>query len=93
MGKQGKMKKKQRELNNTQQNKSMDPVLIKAYVHGREIGIKEGRIEGIAEIMTKFHVWVEEVDGEVKGIGPYTKQLLRDYFAKKIEESIHKNKQ
>jgi hypothetical protein len=72
--------------------KPMDPVLVQAYVRGRTVGIKEGKIDGIAEIMTMFDNWIEEIDKKVKGIGPKTKLDIQMYFADCIKESITKNK-
>ena len=72
--------------------KPMDPLLVKAFARGRESGIKEGKVDGIAEIMTKFDQWIDEIDTRVKGIGPKTKMDLQIYFAERIKESIDKNR-
>lgn len=69
---------------------TMDPVLIEAYVRGRTVGIKEGKVDGIAEIMTLFDQWIDEID--IKGIGPQRKLEIQMYFADRIKESINKNK-
>jgi hypothetical protein len=71
--------------------KPMDPVLVEAYVRGRTVGIKEGKVDGIAEIMTMFDNWIEDIDTRVKGIGPKTKLDIQMYFADRIKESIAKN--
>jgi hypothetical protein len=71
--------------------KPMDPVLVQAYVRGRTVGIKEGKVDGIAEIMTMFDNWIEDIDTRVKGIGPKTKLDIQMYFADRIKESIVKN--
>jgi hypothetical protein len=95
MGKQSKVKKAKQvnKIISANRPKTMDPVLIKAFVSGRESGIKEGKVDGIAEIIMKYDLWTEEMDQHIKGVGPVTKQAIREYFAERIRETIEQNKQ
>lgn len=94
MGKKSNLKKQKRtgQLQPPVKPKPMDPVLVEAYVRGRTVGVKEGKVDGIAEIMTMFDNWIEDIDSKVKGIGPKTKLDIQMYFADRIQESISKNK-
>jgi hypothetical protein len=95
MGKKSNLKKQRRSQPiqvGTSKPSTMDPVLIEAYVKGRTVGIKQGKVDGIAEIMTMFDQWIDEMDKRVKGIGPKTKMDIQMYFADRIKESIEKNK-
>lgn len=89
MGKASRVKKEKaiKEI----EKRTMDPKMIEAYVKGRNIGEYNGKIDGYAEAITKFHIWTEEIDQRVKGIGPGTKRLIEEYFASRIEETIKKN--
>jgi hypothetical protein len=94
MGKASRIKKEKQAKAVTSVNKPplMEMKLVEAYERGRNVGIKEGKAEGIAEIMMKYHNWAEEIDKHVKGIGPATKLAIIQYFAERIQESIEKNK-
>ncbi|PGQ88316.1 hypothetical protein [Priestia megaterium] len=78
----------------------MDPALIKAYTSGRKIGvmqgheegIKEGRVQGAAELMVLFNKWVQEIEQHVKGIGPKTKLDIETYFGNRIKESVEEKR-
>lgn len=87
MGKASRLKKEK-----TLQPQAMNPVLMEAFIRGRNAGEKTGKVDGYAEAMTKYHVWTDEIDQHVKGIGPKMKAQIEEYYAKRIQENIEKNK-
>lgn len=97
MGKASRIKKEKRMgvgmiIQPKPQKPKMDSTLVEAYVRGRNVGEKQGKIDGYAEAITNYHVWTEDIDKHVKGIGPKMKMAIEEYFAIKMQETIDKNK-
>lgn len=88
MGKKNRIKKQKQQMTAAQKPPLMDPTLIKAYTRGRDIGYRDGRVEGAAEVFMLFSEFVEDIDKHVKGIGPKTKIDIELYLANKIKETV-----
>ena len=70
----------------------MDPGLMKAFVRGREAGYKEGKQDGLADMMVLFNGWIVDMDKHVKGVGPKTNENIQVYLGECIRNAIEKNK-
>lgn len=94
MGKSSRIKKEKRMVteNLIQPKPTMDPKLVEAYVRGRNVGEKQGKIEGYERAIMMFNDWIEEIDKQAPGIGPKTKLAILEYIASKMHETINKNK-
>lgn len=95
MGKKSRLKKERREMAAAPKTKLpslMDPKLIEAYTKGRSVGLHEGKVEGVAETMTLFDKWIDEIDQHIKGIGPKKKLEIEMYLGDRIKEVINNNK-
>lgn len=88
MGKKSRQKKSKQIQTNLTARSPMDPALMEAFTRGRNSGYKNGKVEGLAEMMQLFDKWVDEIETHVKGIGPKTKMEIQYYFAERIKTSV-----
>lgn len=91
MGKKSRLKKQRTSEQPVSKPALMDPVLIKAYTRGRQVGYKEGSVDGAAQAMMLFNEWLQVIDDHVKGIGPKKKTEIEKYFSDRLKE-IYKEK-